>query len=162
MFLSTKGRYAVIAMTSLALSGSRSYLSVINISEREKISRTFLEQLFMRLRQADLVKSRRGPAGGYRLARSPHEIPISDILEAVNEPISASEKGKGASGGLSGTQAQSLTNRLWEGLSTEVNVYLHRVTLKDIVNNRISPCPAVILLQNTGFENRVERPPSIS
>jgi Rrf2 family iron-sulfur cluster assembly transcriptional regulator len=85
----------------------------------------------------------RGPGGGYRLARSPESIRVSDILEAVDETVSAMHQGAGASGGSSGTRAQSLTNRLWESLSAHVYVFLHQTRLSDIVQNDLTPCPAV-------------------
>ncbi|MCY4446277.1 MAG: Rrf2 family transcriptional regulator [Rhodobacteraceae bacterium] len=153
MFLSTKGRYAMIAMTSLALMESEGYISLAKIASQEKLSRHFLEQLFMRLRKANLVNSIRGPNGGYKIAKPMHEITISEILDAVEEPIRRNTIGRGVKGGMSGTRAQSLNNRLWEGLSTEVSVYLHSVKLSDLVNNEITPCPAVTFLKKDGIKN---------
>ncbi len=85
----------------------------------------------------------RGPNGGYRLARPAHDIRVVDILAAVDETVDAMQKGAGASGGVSGSRAQSVTNRLWEGLSAQVYVYLHQTRLSDVVSNTLSPCPAV-------------------
>lgn len=143
MKLSTKGRYAMVALTDLASAPEGTVMSLSEISMRQKISLTYLEQLFVRLRRAGLVDSLRGPGGGYRLARPAAEIRVSDILEAVDETVSAMHTGAGASGGVSGSRAQSLTNRLWEGLSAHVYVYLHQTRLSDIAGNALAPCPAV-------------------
>ena len=88
----------------------------------------------------------RGPGGGYKLARPASDIRISDILSAVDETVSAMHTGAGASGAVSGTRAQSLTNRLWEGLSAHVYVFLHQTRLSDVVGNELTPCPAVPVL----------------
>ncbi|SHJ16585.1 Rrf2 family transcriptional regulator [Wenxinia saemankumensis] len=143
MKLSTKGRYAMVALADLALLKDGSLASLAEISRRQDISLPYLEQLFVKLRRAGLVDSVRGPAGGYRLGRPASEIRVSDILEAVDETVSAMHKGRGASGGLSGSRAQSLTNRLWEGLSAHVYVFLHQTRLSDVVGNGLMPCPAV-------------------
>ena len=143
MKLSTKGRYAVMAMVDLAGHSRGNPVALADIAERQEISLSYLEQLFVKLRRADLVESVRGPGGGYRLARSPDAIRISEIMEAVDETVSAMHQGAGASGGTSGTRAQSLTNRLWEGLSAHVYVFLHQTRLSDVVRNEMRPCPAV-------------------
>ena len=143
MKLSTKGRYAVMAMADLASQKSDNPISLAEIAERQDISQTYLEQLFVKLRRAGLVDSVRGPGGGYRLARSPESIRISEVLGAVDETVSAMHTGAGASGGKSGSKAQSLTNRLWESLSAHVYVYLHQTRLSDVVENHLTPCPAV-------------------
>ncbi|KGK79086.1 Rrf2 family transcriptional regulator [Thalassobacter stenotrophicus] len=143
MKLSTKGRYAMVALVDLAQQPDGALTSLGDISGRQDVSLPYLEQLFVKLRRAGLVDSVRGPGGGYRLARAPSEIRVSDVLEAVDETVSAMHKGAGASGGLSGSRAQSLTNRLWEGLSAHVYVYLHQTRLSDIVGNDLTPCPAV-------------------
>ena len=143
MKLSTKGRYAMVALVDLAQQPDGALTSLGDISGRQDVSLPYLEQLFVKLRRSGLVDSVRGPGGGYRLARAPSEIRVSDVLEAVDETVSAMHKGAGASGGLSGSRAQSLTNRLWEGLSAHVYVYLHQTRLSDIVGNDLTPCPAV-------------------
>ncbi|MBC7143791.1 MAG: Rrf2 family transcriptional regulator [Thioclava marina] len=143
MKLSTKGRYAMVALVDLALAGEGSRTSLAALSERQDISLPYLEQLFVRLRRAGLVNSVRGPGGGYRLARCPSEIRISEIFEAVDETVSAMHVGAGASGAISGSRAQSMANRLWESLSAQVFVFLHQTTLEDVVKNRLKPCPAV-------------------
>lgn len=143
MKLSTKGRYAMVALADLALAPEGSLLSLAEISRRQDISLPYLEQLFVKLRRAGLVDSVRGPGGGYRLARAASEIRVSEIFGAVDETVSAMHTGAGASGGVSGSQAQSLTNRLWEGLSAHVYVYLHQTRLADVIRNDLAPCPAV-------------------
>ncbi len=142
MKLSTKGRYAMVAMADLA-EQEGAMLSLSDLSRRQSISLAYLEQLFVKLRRAGLVESARGPGGGYRLARSPATIRVSEILTAVDETVSAMDSGAGASGGLSGTRAQSMTNRLWESLSAHVYVFLHQTRLSDVVANELTPCPAV-------------------
>lgn len=146
MKLSTKGRYAMVAMVDLALMLARSdarHVSLAEIARRQDVSLAYLEQLFVKLRRAGLVESVRGPGGGYRLARPAGDIRVSEVLEAVEETVSALEMGAGASGGVSGSQAQSLTNRLWESLSAQVYVFVHQTTLADVAENALKPCPAV-------------------
>ena len=143
MKLSTKGRYATVAMADLALLARENLVTLGEISKRQNISMPYLEQLFVKLRRSKLVISVRGPGGGYRLAKAPHEIRIVDILTAVEESVDAMSQGAGASGGLSGSKAQSMANRLWEGLSAHVFVYLHQTRLSDVVENDLAPCPAV-------------------
>ncbi|MBJ3763022.1 Rrf2 family transcriptional regulator [Maribius pontilimi] len=143
MKLSTKGRYAMVALSDLALHGRDGLVSLSELSKRQSISLPYLEQLFVKLRRDGLVESVRGPGGGYRLARPASEIRVSEVLGAVDETVSAMHLGAGASGGTSGTRAQSLTNRLWEGLSAQVYVYLHQTRLSDVVGNDLAPCPAV-------------------
>ncbi|MFT5061171.1 MAG: Rrf2 family iron-sulfur cluster assembly transcriptional regulator [Sulfitobacter sp.] len=143
MKLSTKGRYAVVALADLATIREERLVTLSEISVRQDISLTYLEQLFVKLRRAELVSSVRGPGGGYKLARSADAIRISEILEAVDETVSAMHTGAGASGGSSGTKAQSMTNRLWESLSAHVYVFLHQTRLSDVVTNGLTPCPAV-------------------
>jgi len=142
MKLSTKGRYAVVALADLALQRQGALMNLTEISKRQDISLAYLEQLFVKLRRAGLVESVRGPGGGYRLAKPAADIRVVDILAAVDETVSAMHKGAGASGAASGSQAQSLTNRLWEGLSAHVYVFLHQARLSDVVQNGVAPCPA--------------------
>ena len=143
MKLSTKGRYAVVALADLALAPENELLSLSEISRRQDISLPYLEQLFVKLRRAGLVESVRGPGGGYRLARPASQVRISEILGAVDETVSAMHTGAGASGAVSGSKAQSLSNRLWEGLSAHVYVFLHQTRLSDVAGNDLAPCPAV-------------------
>jgi Rrf2 family iron-sulfur cluster assembly transcriptional regulator len=146
MKLSTKGRYAMVALADLALAEAKQgedLMSLAAIAKRQDLSLPYLEQLFVKLRRAGLVEAVRGPGGGYRLAKSPDAIRITEVMEAVEENVDAMHSGAGASGGVSGTRAQSLTNRLWEGLSAHVYVFLHQTRLSDIIGNGMTPCPAV-------------------
>lgn len=143
MKLSTKGRYAMVALADIALQPDGALVSLAELSKRQSVSLPYLEQLFVKLRRAGLVESVRGPGGGYRLAKVASEIRVVDILGAVDETVSAMHQGAGASGGLSGSRAQSMTNRLWEGLSAHVYVFLHQTRLSDVVGNELAPCPAV-------------------
>jgi len=143
MKLSTKGRYAMVALADIALQPPESIITLSDIAKRQDVSLPYLEQLFVKLRRVGLVESVRGPGGGYRLGKQPSEIRVVDILRAVDEKVDAMHKGAGASGALSGSRAQSLTNRLWEGLSAHVYVFLHQTRLSDVVQNELMPCPAV-------------------
>ena len=143
MKLSTKGRYAMVALSDIALQPEGTLVTLSDISKRQDISLPYLEQLFVKLRRAELVESVRGPGGGYRLARASSEIRVADVLAAVDETVDALAKGAGASGAASGSKAQSLCNRLWEGLSAQVYVYLHQARLSDVIANDLAPCPAV-------------------
>ena len=133
----------MVALADLAFLEAGELASLADISRRQNSSLPYLEQLFVKLRRKNLVVSVRGPNGGYRLARPAHDIRVVEILEAVDETVDALQTGAGASGGVSGSRAQSVTNRLWEGLSAQVYVYLHQTRLSDVVANTLSPCPAV-------------------
>lgn len=133
----------MVALADVALEGGNGHTSLAEISKRQNISLPYLEQLFVKLRRAGIVESVRGASGGYRLAKEADEIKVSDILEAVDESMDALQAGFGISGTNTGTRAQSLTNRLWEGLSAHIYVFLHRCALSDIIENRLAPCPAV-------------------
>ena len=146
MKLTTKGRYAMIALTDLAHSGPNTLVNFTELSKIQNLSTHYLEQLFVKLRRAGLVKSVRGPGGGYKLAKSPESIRITEILEAVDETVNALDMGAGASGAVSGSQAQSMTNRLWESLSAHVYVFLHQIRLSEVIQNDLTPCPAVPIL----------------
>ena len=148
MKLSTKGRYAMVALADLAMAEAKAgpgdeLMSLAEIAHRQDLSLPYLEQLFVKLRRAGLVQAVRGPGGGYRLARAPDAIRISEVLEAVDETVDAMRQGAGASGGTSGTKAQSMTNRLWQSLSANVYVFLHQTRLSDVIKNDLIPCPAV-------------------
>jgi Rrf2 family iron-sulfur cluster assembly transcriptional regulator len=133
----------MVALADIALQPADGLVTLAGVSKRQDISLPYLEQLFVKLRRAGLVDSVRGPGGGYRLAKAASEIRVIDVLAAVDETIDAMHKGAGASGGLSGSRAQSVTNRLWEGLSAHVYVFLHQTRLSDVVGNGLAPCPAV-------------------
>ena len=124
MRLSTKGRYAVMAMADLARHGRERAVSLAEIAARQEISLSYLEQLFARLRRAGLVKSVRGPGGGYRLSSASSEIMVSDIVLAVDEPIRATRcSGQGSPKGcmIGGNAASPMTcGRVWATKSTAI------------------------------------------
>jgi Rrf2 family iron-sulfur cluster assembly transcriptional regulator len=143
MKLSTKGRYAMVALVDLVLNGSDRLVTLVEISERQDISLAYLEQLFVKLRRAGIVKSVRGPSGGYKLASVPDKVRISEILYAVDEGMNALSRGAGASGATIESKAHQLTDQLWEQLSANVYVFLHQTRLSDILFDQMVPCPAV-------------------
>ena len=138
MRLSTKGRYAVMAMADLARRQSEPCRAVAlaEIALRQEISLSYLEQLFARLRRKGLVQSARGPGGGYRLTRTAEETSIADIVMAVDEPLRATrcaEQGKGCM--MKGERC--LTHDLWEGLGRRIEDYLASVSLADVLTGRL-------------------------
>ena len=145
MRLSTKGRYAVMAMADLArretdAGAADRAVSLADIAARQEISLSYLEQLFARLRRRGLVKSLRGPGGGYRLARAAEVTTIAEIVMAVDEPLRAtrcSAKGKGCM--LKGERC--LTHDLWEEMGRQLHGYLNSVSLADVVLGRLARTP---------------------
>ena len=137
MKLSTKGRYAVMALVDLAANSEGKPVSLADIAERQEISLSYLEQLFAKLRRGSLVKSVRGPGGGYLLAHLPEETRISDIILAVDEPIRATRCTPGQPFGCRGNKSRCMTHDLWEELGNQIYLYLSSVTLADIVERRI-------------------------
>ena len=130
MRLTTKGRYAVTAMLDLAIHREQGPISLADISQRQGISLSYLEQLFGRLRKGMLVKSVRGPGGGYELEGTPDYIKISHIIDAVNESVDTT-KCQGA-GNCQGGEI-CLTHHLWEDLSEQIHDFLQGVSLADLV-----------------------------
>jgi len=135
--LSTKGRYAVMAMVDLASFGGRKPVSLADIADRQEISLSYLEQLFGKLRKGGLVRSVRGPGGGYLLARTLADTRISDIVMAVDEPLKATRCKTGSSAGCHSDKSRCLTHDLWEELGNQIYLYLSSVSLEDIVERRV-------------------------
>ena len=138
MRLSTKGRYAVMAMVDLARregDASRA-VALADIAERQEISLSYLEQLFARLRRKGLVKSARGPGGGYRLARTAVETSIADIVHAVDEPLRATRCEKLGPGCMIRGE-RCLTHDLWADLGDRIEDYLSSVTLADVIGGKL-------------------------
>jgi Rrf2 family transcriptional regulator, iron-sulfur cluster assembly transcription factor len=133
MRLTTKGRYAVTAMLDLALHGDSGPVSLADISGRQDISLSYLEQLFAKLRRSDLVKSVRGPGGGYRLSRAGDQIFVAQIIDAVNEAVDATGCG-GASDCQQGEVC--LTHHLWENLSDQIHGFLSQISLGTLVEQQ--------------------------
>ena len=131
MRLTTRGRYAVTAMLDLAIHEGSGPISLADISERQEISLSYLEQLFAKLRQQELVSSVRGPGGGYRLARSSGDINVAEIIDAVNECIDATScngKGNCHKGDI------CLTHYLWDDLSRQIHNFLSGISLDSLVH----------------------------
>jgi Rrf2 family iron-sulfur cluster assembly transcriptional regulator len=143
MHLSTKGRYAVMAMTDLAGRQGDRAVTLADIAARQEISLSYLEQLFSRLRRRGLVKSTRGPGGGYRLAKSAAETRIVDIVLAVDEPLHATRCGGHAKLGCMSKGERCLTHDLWAEMGRQVQDYLASVSLADVLAGRLRPQEAV-------------------
>ena len=137
MKLGTRGRYAVTAMVDLALHSNGNPVSLAEIAERQQISLSYLEQLFAKLRRSGLVRSVRGPGGGYRLAHDRDETRISDIILAVDEPLHAVRCAPGAAIGCRGDRSRCLTHDLWAELSNQIHIYLSSVSLGDVCEKRV-------------------------
>lgn len=137
MNLSTKGRYAVMAMVDLARNGHERSVALNEIAQRQEISLSYLEQLFAGLRRGGLVVSARGPGGGYRLAHSAEETRIADIMIAVEEPLRATRCDLTSSRGCTGQHGRCVTHDLWEELGRQIHIFLSGVTLSDVVNKRV-------------------------
>lgn len=137
MKLSTKGRYAVMALVDLAANDAGRPIALAEIAERQEISLSYLEQLFAKLRRGGLVKSVRGPGGGYRLAHTAQETRISDIILAVDEPIRATRCQPGQPYGCRSNQSRCMTHDLWEELSNQIYLFLSSVTVADVVSRRV-------------------------
>lgn len=130
MRLTTKGRYAVTAVLDLAFHHDNGPVSLADISQRQGISLSYLEQLFSRLRRNDVVTSTRGPGGGYSLARAEEDISMAQIINAVDESYDATNCG--GEGSCSGDHYQCLTHDLWEELSQEIHGFLNGITLAEM------------------------------
>jgi len=133
MRLTTKGRFAVTAMADLAMRGGKTPVTLAAISERQKISLSYLEQLFGKLRRNNIVESVRGPGGGYYLARPSSKISIAEIVTAVDEPLDATRCG--GMGNCQGEQQPCITHDLWMGLNEKIYGYLEEVSLQQLVEN---------------------------
>ena len=135
--MTTKGRYAVMAMVDLAKHSDGEPVALADVADRQGISLSYLEQLFQKLRRANLVKSVRGPGGGYLLFRDSREIPISEVIAAVDEPLRATRCAPGGPLGCTGGIEKCLTHDLWEELSDQIQLFLNSVTLYDVVQGRV-------------------------
>ena len=147
MQLSTRGRYAVMALADLASRQTAGCecgpVCLAEIASRQQLSLSYLEQLFGKLRRAGLVASARGPGGGYRLARGAELIAIADIVAAVDEPIHATRCEPGSGGCLAGAHPggpgeKCQTHDLWFELGRQIELFLRGVTLSDVINRRVA------------------------
>ena len=126
-----------MAMADLASQAGGKPVALADIAMRQEISLSYLEQLFGKLRKGSLVKSVRGPGGGYRLARPGSDIRVSDIILAVDEPIQATRCAPGTPAGCHNNKGRCLTHDLWEELSNQIYLYLSSVTLEEVVQRRV-------------------------
>ncbi|MDG1665050.1 MAG: Rrf2 family transcriptional regulator [Hyphomicrobiales bacterium] len=136
MKLTTKGRYAVLALTELALAKENSLVKITEIAVRQNISSTYLEQILLLLKNSDLIIGVRGPNGGYKLSTSPENIMISDIVNIVEGRMEA----KGCvskSGSCTGVSGRCLTHDLWDELSRHIELFLGQISLKDIITGNV-------------------------
>ena len=133
MKLTSKGRYAVMAMADLANVKDKQTTNLTEISLRQGISISFLEQIFLKLKKKNLVKSSRGPTGGYCLTRSPEEIKLSSIIDAVDEKVKTVGCKKESKKGCTGKSIKCITHDLWDDLENHINNFFERNTLKDII-----------------------------
>lgn len=133
MRLTTKGRYAVTAMLDLSINSTKGPVNLGDISRRQDISLSYLEQLFAKLRRRKLVSSVRGPGGGYRLGRSDKDIHVAEIIDAVSESLDTTKcRGKGDC-----QQGETcLTHHLWQDLSDQIHEFLSNISLADLVSKR--------------------------
>jgi len=133
MKLTSKGRYAVMAMADLANVKDMKTTNLTEISLRQGISISFLEQIFLKLKKNNLVRSSRGPTGGYSLTRSPEEIKLSSIIKAVDEKVKTVGCKKESKKGCTGKSIKCITHDLWDDLETHINNFFEKNTLKDII-----------------------------
>ena len=136
MKLTTKGRYAVMAIADLAVHQNSEPVSLTDISLRQNISLSYLEQLFSKLKNEKLVKSIRGPSGGYILEKNPKEIRISNIIDAVDEEIKTLNCKKDSKKGCNGKTTKCITHNLWDELENHINDFFYKISLSDVVKQR--------------------------
>ena len=136
MKLTTKGRYAVMAMADLAANQSLKPVSLSDIALRQNISLSYLEQLFSKLKNQKLIKSIRGPAGGYILEKNPRHITISNIIYAVDEQVKTLKCKKESKKGCHGKTVKCITHNLWDDLEKHINEFFDNVSLNDLVHQK--------------------------
>ena len=134
MKLSSKGRYAVMAMADLAKNRDPRPVSLNEISLRQGISILYLEQLFLKLKQNSLVSSTRGPYGGYVLSKSPDQIKLSNIISAVDEEVKMLKCNKNSKKGCNGKSVKCITHNLWDELGEHINLFFEQKSLEDVLN----------------------------
>jgi len=133
MKLTSKGRYAVMAMADLAKINATQPTSLSEISFRQGISISFLEQIFLKLKKNNLVRSSRGPSGGYLLTKNPEEIKLSNIINAVDEKVKTVGCKKESKKGCNGKSIKCITHDLWDDLENHINNFFEKNTLQDII-----------------------------
>tara|TARA_B110001452_G_scaffold158686_1_gene132084 strand:+ start:529 stop:954 length:426 start_codon:yes stop_codon:yes gene_type:complete len=135
MKLTSKGRYAVMALADLAKFNSMNPVSLRDISLRQGISLDFLEQIFSKLKKSNIVKSIRGTNGGYILCKEPAEIKLANILNAVDEEVKTVQCKKESKKGCNGKASKCITHNLWDELEIHINDFFEQKNLKDLINN---------------------------
>ena len=150
MMLTTKGRYAVMAMVDLASQNQDGPVVLSAIAERQEIALPYLEQIFAKLRRNGLVHSVRGPGGGYVLARGAENTWVSDVILAVEESIKMTRCEKQSAAGCMKPKTRCLTHDLWEGLGNQIYNYLRSISLKDVIERQVLSHPA--------FTRRMDEP----
>ena len=153
MKLSTKGRYAVMAMADLARQSQGAPVALADIAERQAISLSYLDQLFGKLRKGAQVKSVRGPGGGYMLARQASDMRVSDIIMAVDETIKATRCTPGSPEGCAPDRSRCLTHDLWEELGNQIYLFLSSISLEDIIESRILGKSGTDFIMNAGVNS---------
>ncbi len=133
-----------MALADLAAQARPGPVTLYDIAERQDISLSYLEQLFAKLRRHELVNSVRGPGGGYLLAREPREMPIADIVMAVDEPAANSRCTPSQPLSCRGSEVRCLTHDLWEELGNQMYLYLRSVTLEDVIKQRVLAASGVL------------------
>ena len=136
MKLTTKGRYAVMAMADLALYQNGKPISLNDISLRQNISLSYLEQLFSKLKNEKLVKSVRGPSGGYVLEKNPKDIKLSNIIFAVDEQVRTLNCKRDSKRGCNGKTMKCITHNLWDDLEQHINNFFENVSLSDLLKQK--------------------------
>ena len=137
MKLTSKGRYAVMAMADLAKNNIKEPTSLTEISLRQGISIAYLEQLFLKLRKNNLVQSARGPSGGYVLTKHPEQIKLLSIINAVDEKIKTVKCKRESKKGCNGKSIKCITHNLWDDLESHINKFFEENTLRDILYKEV-------------------------
>ena len=137
MKLTSKGRYAVMAMADLASNHNSKPVSLIDISLRQNISLSYLEQLFSKLKSEKLVKSARGSYGGYMLEKNPKDIKLLNIIKAVDEEVKTLKCKRESKKGCNGKNTKCITHNLWDDLERHINSFFEKVNLEDLVDKKI-------------------------
>jgi Rrf2 family iron-sulfur cluster assembly transcriptional regulator len=161
MRLTTKGRFAVTAMIDIAMHSTNGPATLAGVSERQRISLSYLEQLFGKLRRHGLVESVRGPGGGYHLARSADSVSVADIILAVDEPIDATQCGGREN---CHDDRRCMTHELWAGLNAHIFTFLRSVTLEQLVRQQDQPGDVSVLQDHRpgGASSRSNEPAAVA
>ena len=140
MKLTSKGRFAVTSLVDMAINSTGNKpISLSEISERQNISLSFLEQIFSLLKKREIVKSIRGPSGGYIFAKDPSFIMVYDVIDAIDEELKITRCKSGETSCLSTKKTKCLTHNLWNNLTNHISFFLNSVSIKDVTDNSYEP-----------------------